>query len=190
MIEEIKTYRRGKYISKYVKEKVYARADNHCEKCGARFRHPATACVLTNWSKWDFGCFAYIGQTSKKPTAGTVKILCYECYKEYKHKVEERKHKSKVKNSKKTVKIPTKKRRTACPKSVKETLWRKYFGDNINGKCYICDTSITLFNFEVGHNKPFSKGGKWTVNNLRPLCRSCNRSMGTMTAEKYKKKHM
>ena len=187
MIEEIKTYGRGKYIPKYVKEKVYARADNHCEKCGTGLRNPATTLMV--WSGQDYGCFFYIGEPSKKPTARTVKLLCYDCYKEYKRKVEERKHKAKANTStKKPAKNSVKRPRTPCPKSVKEALWIKYFKNNINGKCYVCGTPITLFNFEVGHNKPFSKGGEWNINNLRPLCRSCNRSMGTMTVEKYKKK--
>ena len=37
---------------------------------------------------------------------------------------------------------------------------------------------ITPFNFEVGHNIPESKGGATDINNLRPICSKCNRSMG------------
>ena len=80
-------------------------------------------------------------------------------------------------------------KRTSCPQSVKETLWRKYFGNTLTGECYVCGKPIDYTSFEVGHNKPHIKGGKWNVNNLRPLCRSCNRSMGTMTVETFKKKH-
>jgi 5-methylcytosine-specific restriction endonuclease McrA len=80
-------------------------------------------------------------------------------------------------------------KRTACPKSVKEALWRKHFGDQLNGECYVCSNKIAFTNFEVGHNKPVVNGGEWTLSNLRPLCRSCNRSMGTETVEDYKKKY-
>jgi len=45
-----------------------------------------------------------------------------------------------------------------------------------------------ISDFEVGHNKPFAKGGEWNINNLRPICRTCNRSMRTMTIEEFKKK--
>jgi 5-methylcytosine-specific restriction endonuclease McrA len=79
--------------------------------------------------------------------------------------------------------------RKSCPKAVKETVWRKYNGNRMTGKCYVCKGPITFTNFEVGHNKPHSKGGKWTVGNLRPICRSCNRSMGTMSIEAFKRKH-
>ena len=83
----------------------------------------------------------------------------------------------------------TSKKRTSCPKAVKEAVWLKYFGHKMNGKCYVCGRPISYMSFEVGHNKPFAKGGKWNINNLRPICRTCNRSMGTMTIESFKKKY-
>ena len=79
--------------------------------------------------------------------------------------------------------------RSSCPKAVKEVVWRKYSGNRMNGKCYVCKGPVTYNNFEVGHNKSYAQGGKWVVGNLRVLCRSCNRSMGTMTIETFKKKH-
>lgn len=79
--------------------------------------------------------------------------------------------------------------RTSCPKAVKEAVWHKYNGDKMKGKCYVCNKEITFTSFEVGHNKAASKGGKWTVANCRPLCRTCNRSMGTTSIETFKKKH-
>lgn len=81
------------------------------------------------------------------------------------------------------------KRRMACPKAVKESVWLKYFGHKMTGECYVCKRPISFMNFEVGHNKPFAKGGKWNINNLRAICRTCNRSMGTMTIEAFKKNY-
>jgi len=80
-------------------------------------------------------------------------------------------------------------KRSTCPKSVKEAVWREHFGEQYHGECYVCHAKIALTNFEVGHDKPFKDGGEWTFSNLRPLCRTCNRSMGTETVENYKKKH-
>jgi 5-methylcytosine-specific restriction endonuclease McrA len=57
----------------------------------------------------------------------------------------------------------------------------------MTGKCYVCKRPISFTTFEVGHNKPFAKGGKWEINNLRPICGVCNRSMGTMTIAAFKK---
>ena len=38
-------------------------------------------------------------------------------------------------------------------------------------------TPITPFTFEVGHNKPYSNGGKLEINNLLPICSTCNKSI-------------
>jgi 5-methylcytosine-specific restriction endonuclease McrA len=86
---------------------------------------------------------------------------------------------------------PTKKskRRKSCPKAVKQSVWLKYFGEKMIGKCYVCKRSISYMNFEVGHNKPVAKGGKSKINNVRPICRTCNRSMGTIAIEDFKKKY-
>jgi 5-methylcytosine-specific restriction endonuclease McrA len=81
-------------------------------------------------------------------------------------------------------------KRTPCPKAVKEAVWKIFFGNSMVGNCYVCGADITFTNFELGHNKPHTKGGKWVVENLRPLCRTCNRSIGDkMTVEAFKKKY-
>lgn len=48
---------------------------------------------------------------------------------------------------------------------------------------------IKLTNFEVGHNVAVSKGGSDELDNLRPLCSACNKSIGTKTIEEVKKKY-
>ena len=37
---------------------------------------------------------------------------------------------------------------------------------------------MTVFEFEVGHNIPESKGGTLDLDNLRPICHQCNIGMG------------
>lgn len=71
-------------------------------------------------------------------------------------------------------------RKATIPKALREQVWIKYNSANYNGKCYIqwCSNVITPFSFEVGHNIPESKGGTLDIDNLRPICGSCNRSMG------------
>jgi len=78
--------------------------------------------------------------------------------------------------------------RRKIPQSAKNAVWAKYIGMlNAEGKCYVCKRSVHITDFEVGHNRALSKGGSDNVSNLRPICRSCNSSMGTKSIETYKK---
>lgn len=83
---------------------------------------------------------------------------------------------------------PTRRRR--IPKAVKEAVWGKYIGmSKAEGKCYVCGRTIHITRFEVGHNKAVAKGGTDNITNLRPICRSCNLAMGTMSIKTYKRKY-
>ena len=66
------------------------------------------------------------------------------------------------------------------PKALREQVWLKYSGANFLTQCNVawCSNKITPFVFEVGHNIPSSKGGLTSIDNLRPICSSCNKSMG------------
>ena len=66
------------------------------------------------------------------------------------------------------------------PVSLKQNVWVKYNGEVFDAKCYVvwCKNKTTPFNFETGHDVPSSKGGSTTIDNLRPICGSCNKSMG------------
>jgi hypothetical protein len=82
--------------------------------------------------------------------------------------------------------------RKAIPKYIKETVWKRYIGaDKTTGKCFAgCKTTILITNFEVGHNRPRSKGGSDNISNLRPICSSCNKGMGNrMSIEAWKAKY-
>jgi 5-methylcytosine-specific restriction endonuclease McrA len=81
-----------------------------------------------------------------------------------------------------------KKRRRKLAKSMRYAVWNMYIGaDRAEGKCWVCKKTINQQDFEVGHNKAKSKGGSDNTYNLRPICRNCNRAMGTMSIEAYKK---
>ena len=81
-------------------------------------------------------------------------------------------------------------RRKSIPKAVKNSVWAKYIGANkAEGACYVCKRTIHITDFDVGHNKARSKGGSDNISNLRPICRTCNTSMGTQSIESFKAKH-
>ena len=74
------------------------------------------------------------------------------------------------------------------PSSLKHNIWIKYIGEKYEGKCWVtwCVNKITPFTFEAGHNIPYSKGGATTIDNLRPICSDCNKSMGNRyTIDEY-----
>lgn len=58
---------------------------------------------------------------------------------------------------------------------------------NNNGPCFVCGTNIHILQFECGHVVSHSNGGPTNVENLRPVCSSCNKSMGTQNLQDYKK---
>ena len=67
------------------------------------------------------------------------------------------------------------------PGALREQVWLLYCGDRLfkhKGLVTWCENIMTPFSFEVGHNIPESKGGPTDINNLRPICSKCNRSMG------------
>ena len=68
------------------------------------------------------------------------------------------------------------------PKALREQVWLKYQGKKYEKKCHIqwCNNLINVFNFQVGHNIPESKGGETVIENLRPICCRCNSSMSNV----------
>ena len=71
-------------------------------------------------------------------------------------------------------------RKVAIPKALREQVWISWMGKKFSNKCSVtwCENIISVFDFECGHNVPESKGGATDINNLRPICGKCNRSMG------------
>jgi len=76
------------------------------------------------------------------------------------------------------------------PKILKQVVWKKYMGSKQEGKCYCCNiTTIDTFNFEGGHVISRKNHGPTTIENLRPICRSCNGSMGEENLETFRAAH-
>lgn len=70
-------------------------------------------------------------------------------------------------------------------RKVRTDLWDRDFGKPKPGVCAACHGEITVWNFEAGHIIPKSKGGSNHIDNLRPICGPCNKSMGTRNMDDY-----
>lgn len=79
------------------------------------------------------------------------------------------------------------KRRIQVPKSVKDRLWDTTFGPDVGqAECYVCSGVINSKRFEAGHVIAVANGGSTNLSNLKCICGTCNKSMGTMNLEEFK----
>lgn len=78
---------------------------------------------------------------------------------------------SEYKNNKSSVSIP---------KTLRNSVWNKYIGDNVAKAYCICcnDKLISMQEFQCGHIIAEVENGPLTMENLRPICSCCNKSMG------------
>ena len=86
---------------------------------------------------------------------------------------------------------PEKYKKVRVPKSMKMSVWYTYVGREVGvQKCMCCEThEITQGEFECAHVIAEKKGGPNTIENLRPICSTCNKSMRTMNLFEYKEKY-
>lgn len=83
-----------------------------------------------------------------------------------------------------TQQVKTKKK--TIPKVLKNAVWDKYIGqDKGIGNCYCCQSNIDSKHFECGHIISEQDGGDITLDNLRPVCSLCNKSMGTQNMSDF-----
>jgi len=86
-----------------------------------------------------------------------------------------------------TTKKIIKKNSVKIPSTVRNTVWNTYIGNGQKqGICFCCNTeTITSANFDCGHIESKFNGGKTTIQNLRPICGLCNKSMGIKNMETF-----
>jgi len=107
-----------------------------------------------------------------------------KCTNTYDSKIEKSSYKSSKISPDKNV---AKKTRQHVPQPLKAACWNKWIGrDNGIAKCFCCNLNeITQLNFQAGHIISQHDGGEMSVDNLRPVCGSCNSSMGKKNMEKF-----
>jgi hypothetical protein len=92
-----------------------------------------------------------------------------------------------IKNIALAIKDATSEQRKAIPKKIRGEAWIKQFGDSTKGSCFCCKVEFGIFdNWHAGHIIAHSNGGKDIADNLRPVCGSCNQSMGTENMDAFK----
>jgi 5-methylcytosine-specific restriction endonuclease McrA len=78
--------------------------------------------------------------------------------------------------------------RKSVPKSLKDKLWDTTFGASAGeGLCYVCGIIINSKCFEAGHVISVYDGGGTNLQNLKCICSTCNKSMGTRNLEEFKR---
>lgn len=75
--------------------------------------------------------------------------------------------------------------------NIRQLVWNTYVGaQRGEAYCYCCgSTRISPFHFECGHVVARARGGLDSVENLRPICGLCNRSMGTSDLHEFQRMH-
>lgn len=75
------------------------------------------------------------------------------------------------------------------PPTLRLQVFELYSNERTRMLCYCCAINIiTVANFECGHVIPECKGGLLEIDNLRPICSPCNKSMGSNYLYDYKNK--
>jgi 5-methylcytosine-specific restriction endonuclease McrA len=71
-------------------------------------------------------------------------------------------------------------------KALRKNVWENHSGQKYIYPCYCCQTTLlNPFDFECGHIVAESKGGNTNADNLRPVCTTCNKAMGTKNMEEF-----
>jgi 5-methylcytosine-specific restriction endonuclease McrA len=83
--------------------------------------------------------------------------------------------------------IILKKKKKSIPLALKRKVWNKYITEEIGkAKCLCCNlTDITQTTFSCGHIISEFNGGEIKLDNLKPICTSCNSSMGTKNMDEF-----
>lgn len=77
--------------------------------------------------------------------------------------------------------------KTRIPADIRMQVWRNLYNTSLMGKCYTCCKELSYIDMECGHIVARALNGPDTVENLLPVCKTCNKDMGVMNLLEYKK---
>jgi uncharacterized membrane protein YheB (UPF0754 family) len=77
------------------------------------------------------------------------------------------------------------------PHTIKRIVWNNWIGESIGcTMCLCCKIiKITQMSFHCGHIVSEFNGGLIEANNLKPICQSCNSSIGTENMDDFMAKY-
>jgi hypothetical protein len=86
---------------------------------------------------------------------------------------------------------PKKEKRPSIPKKIRVLVWNTHIGELIGmAKCLCCnEKDISQMEFHCGHIISYYNGGADSVENMRPICASCNLSMGSENMNTFIERH-
>ena len=78
-------------------------------------------------------------------------------------------------------------KKQTIPAPLRRIVWNNWIGEDIGKtKCMCCKlTDITQLTFNCGHIVAESRGGELKFENLKPICQSCNSSMGKQNMDEF-----
>jgi len=76
-----------------------------------------------------------------------------------------------------------------CPPHLRKSIRQRWWGDKIKGRCFCCGRDLHFDDAEVGRIKAGFHGGKYTPENCRLICRTCNSGMGKKNMKIYMKNY-
>lgn len=83
--------------------------------------------------------------------------------------------------------VPTAPSRVSIPKAVRHAVWNASFGREAGlGQCYCCSGVVSQQDFECGHVMSVACGGGNDLENLKPVCGACNKSIGPSNMDDFK----
>jgi len=85
--------------------------------------------------------------------------------------------------------IQVKKKRKVLPKTIRLQVWTKYYPNSMQGYCKCCKKEIDFSNYNAGHIISIKNNGTDSIENLIPICFSCNNSCGGENMVDFCKKY-
>ncbi|MBI2676182.1 MAG: HNH endonuclease [Candidatus Aenigmarchaeota archaeon] len=79
--------------------------------------------------------------------------------------------------------------RKKCPPHLKPAIRQRWWRDKLIGECFCCGRPLHFDDSDAGHIKAASRGGDWSPENCRLICRTCNSGMRNTNMRTYMKRY-